>query len=329
MRPRRWRFQWAPSRAACTAVGGCSGKRYSRAGREVRVTVRPVVAGRSDDRAILRAAGCGGLPAGAHNTRSRRPLGMNTMLAAVLHDFNDLRLEQIPVPEPRNVGTVVVRIKSCGICATDYKAIKGIRRNVDVPVHPRPRAGGRRRGGRAGRDALPRRRRGHLPALGLLRLLPALPRGQHPLLRARLHHRRRRPGGRLAGRVRRVHADEGNVPAAQAAGRLLRRRRPDRAALRRLEGRDPVQRDAGRRRRGRHRRRRHRPAVPDGRPGRRRRPADRHRHQRLRARQALDLRRHARRRPAGRRRSATRSTRSSPTGPTWSSRRPGRSRRSS
>ncbi|MEI6512036.1 MAG: alcohol dehydrogenase catalytic domain-containing protein [bacterium] len=57
-----------------------------------------------------------------------------TMLAAVLHDFNDLRLEQVPIPEPKNFGDVVVKIKSCGICATDYKAIKGVRRNVKFPT---------------------------------------------------------------------------------------------------------------------------------------------------------------------------------------------------
>jgi L-iditol 2-dehydrogenase len=57
------------------------------------------------------------------------------MLAAVLHDFNDLRLEDVPVPEP-GLGEVVVRIESCGICATDYKAIKGIRRNVTFPFIP-------------------------------------------------------------------------------------------------------------------------------------------------------------------------------------------------
>ncbi|NLF39842.1 alcohol dehydrogenase catalytic domain-containing protein [bacterium] len=54
------------------------------------------------------------------------------MLAAVLHDFNKLVLEDVPVPEP-GMGEVVVRIKSCGFCATDYKAIKGIRRNVRFP----------------------------------------------------------------------------------------------------------------------------------------------------------------------------------------------------
>ena len=57
---------------------------------------------------------------------------MNRMLAAVLHDFNDLRLEEIPRPEP-GPGEVVVQIKACGFCATDYKAIKGIRRNVRFP----------------------------------------------------------------------------------------------------------------------------------------------------------------------------------------------------
>ena len=55
------------------------------------------------------------------------------MLAAVLHDFNDLRLEQAPIPRATEFGDVVVRIKACGICATDYKAIKGIRRNVTFP----------------------------------------------------------------------------------------------------------------------------------------------------------------------------------------------------
>ena len=59
---------------------------------------------------------------------------MATMLAAVLHDFDDLRLEQVPIPRAEEIGDVVVRITSCGICATDYKAIKGIRRNVTFPA---------------------------------------------------------------------------------------------------------------------------------------------------------------------------------------------------
>ena len=56
-----------------------------------------------------------------------------TMLAAVLHDYGDLRLEQAPKPEPVAPGTVRVKVASCGICATDYKAITGIRRNVKFP----------------------------------------------------------------------------------------------------------------------------------------------------------------------------------------------------
>ena len=59
---------------------------------------------------------------------------MPSMLAAVLHDFDDLRLEQVPIPRAEEVGDVVVRIKACGFCATDYKAIKGIRRNVKFPT---------------------------------------------------------------------------------------------------------------------------------------------------------------------------------------------------
>jgi threonine dehydrogenase-like Zn-dependent dehydrogenase len=55
------------------------------------------------------------------------------MLAAVLPDFNDLRLEEVLIPEP-GLGEVVVRLHSCGICATDYKAIVGIRRNVTFPA---------------------------------------------------------------------------------------------------------------------------------------------------------------------------------------------------
>jgi threonine dehydrogenase-like Zn-dependent dehydrogenase len=57
------------------------------------------------------------------------------MLTAVLKGFNQLELEDVPRPEP-GAGEVLVRIKSCGFCATDYKAIKGIRRNVTFPLIP-------------------------------------------------------------------------------------------------------------------------------------------------------------------------------------------------
>jgi len=58
----------------------------------------------------------------------------DTMKAAVLHDFNDLRIEEVPRPRPVAVGQVVVRVRACGICATDVKAITGRRRNVTFPL---------------------------------------------------------------------------------------------------------------------------------------------------------------------------------------------------
>ena len=59
---------------------------------------------------------------------------MKTMLAAVLHNFNQLELEQVAIPHPEGFNDVVVAIASCGICQTDYKAFKGIRRNVTFPA---------------------------------------------------------------------------------------------------------------------------------------------------------------------------------------------------
>ncbi len=58
---------------------------------------------------------------------------MPNMLAAVLHGVDQLGLDQVPRPEPHDPGTVLVRIKACGVCATDYKAIRGIRKNVTFP----------------------------------------------------------------------------------------------------------------------------------------------------------------------------------------------------
>jgi threonine dehydrogenase-like Zn-dependent dehydrogenase len=63
------------------------------------------------------------------------------MRAAVLKDFNKLVLEDVPAPEP-GPNEAVVRVKSCGFCATDYKAIKGIRRNVRFPFIPGHEASG-------------------------------------------------------------------------------------------------------------------------------------------------------------------------------------------
>lgn len=58
---------------------------------------------------------------------------MKTMRAAVLRDFDRLELAEIPVPQIQGPDDVIVRIKACGICATDYKAIKGVRRKVTFP----------------------------------------------------------------------------------------------------------------------------------------------------------------------------------------------------
>jgi len=63
------------------------------------------------------------------------------MLAAVLKGFDNLVLEEIPVPEP-GMNEAVIRVKACGICATDYKAIKGIRTNVTFPFIPGHEAAG-------------------------------------------------------------------------------------------------------------------------------------------------------------------------------------------
>ena len=57
----------------------------------------------------------------------------NAMLAAILKNTDNLVLEEIPMPHPGD-GEVLVKIVSCGFCATDYKAIKGIRRNVRFPL---------------------------------------------------------------------------------------------------------------------------------------------------------------------------------------------------
>lgn len=63
------------------------------------------------------------------------------MKAAVLHDFERFAVEDVPTPQP-GMGEVLVRIKACGFCATDYKAIRGIRRNVKFPFIPGHEAAG-------------------------------------------------------------------------------------------------------------------------------------------------------------------------------------------
>src|SRR4051812_20218176 len=46
----------------------------------------------------------------------------STMMAAVYHGLNDVRLEEVPVPEI-GAGELLVRVRTCGICGTDLKKI--------------------------------------------------------------------------------------------------------------------------------------------------------------------------------------------------------------
>jgi hypothetical protein len=101
---------------------------------------------------------------------------MGLMLAAVLRDVDKLELEDVERPAP-GAGEVVVRVRSCGICQTDYKAIKGIRKNVTFPTIVGHEPAGIVADVGPRRAPLQVRGRSDLPALGLLRLLRALPGG--------------------------------------------------------------------------------------------------------------------------------------------------------
>ncbi len=54
------------------------------------------------------------------------------MQAAVLEDFNKLVVKDVPQPKAK-ADMAVIKVKSCGICLTDWKAITGHRRNVSFP----------------------------------------------------------------------------------------------------------------------------------------------------------------------------------------------------
>jgi L-iditol 2-dehydrogenase len=54
------------------------------------------------------------------------------MKAALLVDFNKLNVIDVPTPKPIS-DQVLVKVKDCGICLTDYKAYRGLRKNVDFP----------------------------------------------------------------------------------------------------------------------------------------------------------------------------------------------------
>ena len=58
-----------------------------------------------------------------------------TMRAAVTRDWNDIRIEQVPVPE-LGKGEVLVRVGACGICGTDLKIAAGAYKGSWPPALP-------------------------------------------------------------------------------------------------------------------------------------------------------------------------------------------------
>jgi L-iditol 2-dehydrogenase len=58
-----------------------------------------------------------------------------TMRAAVTHAWNDIQVEQVPVPE-LEPGEVLVRVGACGICGTDLKIVSGVYKGSWPPALP-------------------------------------------------------------------------------------------------------------------------------------------------------------------------------------------------
>src|SRR5437868_12579400 len=52
----------------------------------------------------------------------RRQAIPSTMQAAVFRGINDVRLEEVPVPQIER-GEILMRVHTCGICGTDLKKI--------------------------------------------------------------------------------------------------------------------------------------------------------------------------------------------------------------
>ncbi|MFQ5855503.1 MAG: zinc-binding dehydrogenase [Anaerolineae bacterium] len=58
-----------------------------------------------------------------------------TMRAAVTRDWNDIRVEEVPVPE-LDADEVLVRVGACGICGTDLKIVSGVYKGTWPPALP-------------------------------------------------------------------------------------------------------------------------------------------------------------------------------------------------
>jgi len=57
------------------------------------------------------------------------------MKAAVTRNWNDIQIEQVPVPELES-GEVLVRVGACGICGTDLKILAGVYAGLWPPSLP-------------------------------------------------------------------------------------------------------------------------------------------------------------------------------------------------
>lgn len=60
---------------------------------------------------------------------------LTTMRAAVTRDWNNICIEQVPVPSLKP-GEALVRVGACGICGTDLKIVAGVYRGVWPPALP-------------------------------------------------------------------------------------------------------------------------------------------------------------------------------------------------
>lgn len=58
-----------------------------------------------------------------------------TMRAAVTRDWNDIHIEEVPVPVLES-GEVLVRVGACGICGTDLKIVAGVYKGSWPPALP-------------------------------------------------------------------------------------------------------------------------------------------------------------------------------------------------
>src|SRR5512147_2091453 len=55
------------------------------------------------------------------------------MRASMVYGVNDIRVVEVPTPVP-GPGEVLVRVRSCGVCATDVKILGGSGLPKDLPT---------------------------------------------------------------------------------------------------------------------------------------------------------------------------------------------------